>query len=61
MGNKKEHCGTVPFTSMLVDTGDGTGDAYLPLSDELVEELGWKEGDSIALSIVSGALILSKE
>lgn len=61
MENKKEHSGILPFTSTLVDTGDGTGDAYLPLSDELVEKIGWKEGDSIALSIVDGALILSKE
>lgn len=61
MENKKEHCGIVPFTSTLVDTEDGTGDAYLPLSDELIEEMGWKEGDNITLSIVDGVLILSKE
>lgn len=60
MGKKKEHAAIKPFTATLIDTGDGTGDAYLPLTDEVVEELGWKEGDAITLSFIDGALVMVK-
>lgn len=57
---QKERGGITPFITTLIDTGDDTGDAFLPLSDEVIEELGWEEGDAVVLSLVDGTLVISK-
>jgi hypothetical protein len=41
-----------------IDAGDGTGDFLVELPQELLEEMGLKVGDDLALDIVSGVLIL---
>lgn len=35
----------------IVDAGDGSGDGILELPDELMEQLGWKIGDTLALAV----------
>ena len=40
------------WTVTLEDTNDGTGDAILPIPDELIEMKGWKEGTVFNLEVV---------
>ena len=43
------------------DAGDGSGDVIVPLPDELMTQLGWKEGDTVRTQeIARGTLRLSK-
>ena len=37
----------------------GTGDVFAPLPDELLESLGWKEGDKLKLEVTDGNIKLS--
>lgn len=39
---------------------DENGDSILPLPDDVVTQLGWKEGDTIAWSMVDGAIAMTK-
>lgn len=36
----------------LVDTGDGSGDAFLPLPDDVLVALGWNIGDTLSINVV---------
>lgn len=47
----------------LFDAGDGSGDAILPLSEKILDELGWDEGDDLLISCdeESGRIIISRE
>jgi hypothetical protein len=36
----------------LLDTGDGTGDAFLLLPDDLMALMGWDEADIISLELI---------
>jgi len=44
----------------LVDAGDGSGDAIISLPDELLELLGWVEGDELLLNIVDNSITFTK-
>jgi hypothetical protein len=44
----------------LLDTGDGSGDGYIELPEELLQEIGWIEDDVIDCEIVNGQLRLTK-
>lgn len=33
----------------VIDAGDGSGDGLLPLPDELLAHIGWKEGDTLSV------------
>ena len=46
------------WTTILKDVGDGSGDAYVELPPELIEEKGWKEGDDIPIEVKDGKIYL---
>lgn len=48
------------WTTTLIDAGDGSGDAILQFPDELIEALGWKEGDELSIEWEDGEIILRK-
>jgi len=39
---------------------DSNGDCFLELPDELIESLGWQEGDLLHWDVRSNGIILSK-
>lgn len=48
----------------LEDANDGTGDAILPIPDELIEMKGWKEGTVLNFEVIdseSGKLLMITE
>lgn len=40
---------------------DNEGNLIIKIPDELLEELGWKEGDELEVIVEDGYLILRKE
>jgi len=38
--------------SVITEADDGSGDAILTFPDELIEEMGWKEGTKLNLKVV---------
>lgn len=55
---KPKSCGTV----YIEDAGDGSGDGILTFPPELIEETGWKEGDTLNLEVSeAGTLIITKK
>lgn len=45
----------------IQDAGDGSGDGFLPIPDEILAQCGWKEGDVLDARISeSGYLVISK-
>lgn len=45
----------------LLDSEDGSGDLILPFPEDLLEKMGWKEGDELNLYVdVSGRLTIRK-
>ena len=47
------------FTSKVVEICDN-GDAIVELPPELLEEMGWKEGDTLDISEKNGKIIIKK-
>jgi bifunctional DNA-binding transcriptional regulator/antitoxin component of YhaV-PrlF toxin-antitoxin module len=47
------------FTSKVVEICDN-GDAIIELPPELLEEMGWKEGDTLDISEKDGRVIIKK-
>jgi len=47
------------FTSKVVEICDN-GDAIIELPDELLNEMGWKEGDTLDISEKDGKIIIKK-
>lgn len=47
------------YTSHVVEICDN-GDAILELPPELCEDMGWKEGDNLDITVENGQLILKK-
>jgi bifunctional DNA-binding transcriptional regulator/antitoxin component of YhaV-PrlF toxin-antitoxin module len=39
---------------------DENGDQYITLPDEVIEELGWQEGDVLNWDVRSNGIVLSK-
>lgn len=39
------------WTTKLIETDDGSGDAILQFPDELIQEKGWKEGTVLNLKV----------
>lgn len=39
------------WKTQLIETDDGTGDGILQFPDELITEMGWKEGTVLKLSV----------
>ena len=48
------------WTTELIETDDGTGDAILQFPDELIEEMGWKEGTVLKLAVKNGLLYITE-
>lgn len=47
------------WRARLQDAGDGSGDCLLELPDELLDQVGWKTGDILDLSVSDdGTLVL---
>jgi len=47
------------FTSKVVEICDN-GDAIIELPPEVLEEMGWKEGDTLDISEKDGKIIIKK-
>jgi AbrB family looped-hinge helix DNA binding protein len=47
------------FTSKVVEICDN-GDAIIELPPKLLEEMGWKEGDTLDISEKDGKIIIKK-
>ena len=47
------------FTSKVLEICDN-GDAIIELPPELLEEMGWKEGDTLDISDENGKIIIKK-
>ena len=47
------------FTSKVLEICDN-GDAIVELPPELLEEMGWKEGDTLDISDKDGKIIIKK-
>lgn len=47
------------FTSKVLEICDN-GDAIVELPPELLEEMGWKEGDTLSISDKDGKIIIKK-
>jgi AbrB family looped-hinge helix DNA binding protein len=48
------------FTSKVLEICDN-GDAIVELPPELLEEMGWKEGDTLDITEQNGNIIIKKE
>ena len=48
------------FTSKVLEICDN-GDAIVELPPELLEEMGWKEGDTLDITEENGNIIIKKE
>jgi antitoxin component of MazEF toxin-antitoxin module len=49
-------------TVILEEADDGTGDLIMPLPQDMLDTLGWKEGDTLTWTIkTNGSIILSKK
>lgn len=46
------------YTVTLQDPKDGSDDVILPFPDELIQELGWNEGDLLDFEIIDDYVII---
>lgn len=44
----------------LIDPEDGSGDAILPIPDDILSSLGWAEGDELSITLEEKKVILRK-
>ena len=49
------------WTTELIETDDGTGDAILQFPDDFIAETGWKEGTVLNLLVEDGVLIITEK
>lgn len=51
-----------PMKSYISEVVEVTkdGDAIIDLPEEMLKDLGWKEGDTLDMSVVDGRIILKK-
>ena len=43
--------GSIKFTTTVVDAGDGTGDGVIEIPNDLLDALGWREGDVLSVIV----------
>lgn len=49
------------YSVTLEDANDGSGDLILPFPDDLLEQLGWKEGDTLSFDVdENGHIVMNK-
>lgn len=53
-------CMTKTYSTIIEDAPDGSGDGILTFPDEMVEELGWKEGQKLDLYVDEHGRIILK-
>ena len=51
---------TKTYSSVIIDADDGSGDGILQFPDELIEEMGWKEGTLLNLKVEGNAIIITE-
>lgn len=49
--NRTSRKKSIEFTATIVDAGDGTGDGIIEISNELLDSLGWREGDVLSVEV----------
>lgn len=49
------------YTATTKEVEDGSGDMIVELPPELVDELGWKEGDVLQYELINGAIHVKKK
>lgn len=52
--------GFCSFTTTLVEMRDGSGDALVPLDDEVLEAMGLADGDAVELAVEDGAIVIRR-
>lgn len=50
--------GSIKFNTTVVDAGDGTGDGIIEIPNELLESLGWREGDVLSVIVSEPAVLV---
>ena len=53
-------CMTKTYSTIIEDAPDGSGDGILTFPDEMIEELGWKEGQKLDLYVDEYGRIILK-
>jgi antitoxin component of MazEF toxin-antitoxin module len=49
-------------TVVLEEADDGSGDLVMPIPQDMLDTLGWKEGDTLTWTVkTNGSIILSKK
>jgi antitoxin component of MazEF toxin-antitoxin module len=49
-------------TIILEEADDGSGDLIMPIPQDMLDKLGWKEGDTLTWTVkTNGSIILSKK
>jgi bifunctional DNA-binding transcriptional regulator/antitoxin component of YhaV-PrlF toxin-antitoxin module len=51
---------TKTYSTIIEDAPDGSGDGILTFPDEMIEELGWKEGQNLDLYVDEHGRIILK-
>lgn len=51
----------VKWETTLVDVGDGSGDCYVEFPDALLDQLNWKLGDVIDVSLDDQGKIIARK
>jgi formylmethanofuran dehydrogenase subunit D len=52
---------TKKYVSEVIEADDGSGDAILQFPDEMIESLGWEEGDTLSITTENDSIILKKK
>ena len=42
---------SIKFITTIVDAGDGTGDGIIEIPNDLLDALGWREGDVLSVEV----------
>jgi len=56
---KKKHDDKIRY-EVITQEDPETGDLLLPIPPQLLEAMGWKEGDDLDIDVISGTIILKK-
>lgn len=46
------------FVATIEDANDGSGDGILTFPPEFIEQVGWKEGDTLSMSVENNNLVI---
>jgi antitoxin component of MazEF toxin-antitoxin module len=50
------------MTTVILEEDPDTGDLIMPIPQDMLDSLGWKEGDTLTWTIkTNGSIILSKK